>query len=250
MSKLSATPAETFNSWEARVQTSLRGCGSLEEAAQRCATMLYDQFRESLILARFYAVLPFGKLPLETRRFASEVATSRGAKESLEEETRVLTLLGTRGDVSSWNDRRTSRGHQAIPLVSAAFVEEIPMVSRMLKELGFPLEWVTDTSKAISTDTFGTIGGFFYVEDAETAVDQSGRKIISAQDFVTRYNVKTVFGTAGMYFRPRMLMTVIAFCRDTLDRSTMRQTFMPLGGVITNATSDIVRRGKFFAGAA
>lgn len=122
------------------------------------------------------------------------------------------------------------------------------MVSRMLKELGIPIEWLTGDASAVTTDMFGKLGGFFFVEDAVTAVDHQGRRIIPAQDFVTKHGIKTVFGTAGVYVRSRMFMTLIVFCRESLDRAAMRHSFMPLGNVITNATSEIVHRGALFAG--
>ena len=247
MAQLGATPTDAFQAWEVRLQASIRNCASLEEAAQRCAATVYDQFRESVVLARLYAVIPCGKLPLEARRFATSVAASRGVAEPLHDDTKVLALLGTHGELSAWNDRRASRGHLAIPLVSSAFVEEIPMVSRMLKELGFPIEWLTGASKSFTTDMFGRLGGFFFVEDAVTAIDHQGRKIIPAQDFVAKHGVKTVFGTAGMYVRSRMFVTLIVFSREPLERSAMKHRFMPLGNLFTNATSDLVHRGKLFA---
>ncbi len=247
MTKLGAIPVDAFQAWEASMQASVRTCGSLEEAAQRCVKLIYDQFRESVVLARLYGVLPFSQLPLEARRFAASVAASRGANESVHSDTRVLALLGTHGELSAWNERRASRGHLAIPLISSSFVEEIPMVSRMLKELGLPIDWITGATKAITTDMFGRLGGFFYVEDAATAVDQQARKIIPAQDFVSKHGIKTVFGTAGVYVRSRMFVTLIVFCRESLDRAAMKHSFMPLGNMFTNATSEIVHRGKLFA---
>lgn len=102
------------------------------------------------------------RLPQEVRRFAVSFAAARGVGEPLQDDTPGLALLGTRGDLPAWNERRASRGHLAIPLVSPSFVEEIPMVSRMLKDLGFPIDWVTGASKG-TTDLFGKLGGFFYV---------------------------------------------------------------------------------------
>lgn len=247
MTQLGATPDDAFQSWEVSLQASLRTCGSLEQAAQRCVTAICDQFRESVALARFYAVIPWGKLPLEARRFATGVAAARGLAEPLHDDTKVLALLGTHGELAAWNDRRASRGHLAIPLMSSSFVEEIPMVSRMLKELGFPIEWLTGASKSFTTDMFGRLGGFFFVEDAVTALDHQGRKIIPAQDFVAKHSIKTVFGTAGMYVRSRMFVTLIVFSREPLERSAMKHRFMPLGNLVTNATAELVHRGKLFA---
>lgn len=242
MTKLSAAAPEAFKLWEDHVRQSIRSAASLEAAAQRCSEMIYDEFRESVVLTRFYATIPFGRLPEESRSFAASLAASRGAREPLADKTLVLTLLGTRGDRREWNARRASRGHLAIPLLSAGFIDEIPMVSRLLKDLGVPIDWAI---KGVATDTFGRLGGFFYVEDATSAVDHKGRKIISAQDFVRTHEVKTVFGTAGTYVLSKWLVTIIVFCRERVDRDRAKD-FMPFANTVTSATSDLVRQGRLF----
>lgn len=243
MTTLSVAADDAFKLWENSVRQRIRSVGTLEQAAQRTCDMIYDEFRESVVLARFYATIPFGRLPEESRRFASSLAASRGERDPLTDKTMVLTLLGTRGEQREWNDRRASRGHLAIPLLSAAFIEEIPMVSRLLKDLGVPIDWAS--AAGVSTDTFGRLGGFFYVEDATTAVDHKGRKIISAQNFVTAHGVKTVFGTAGTYVLSKWLVTIIIFCRERVDRDRAKD-FMPFANTVTSATSELVRRGKLF----
>lgn len=242
MTKLSSVTYQTLEKWEGNVRQTLRLASTLEGAAQRCAEMIYTEFRESVVLARFYATIPFGKLPEESRRFAASLASSRGARERLDDTTMVLTLFGSRGDEPAWNDRRASRGHLAIPLLSAAFIDEIPMVSRLLKDLGVPIDWAI---KGVATDTFGRLGGFFYVEDATSAVDHKGRKIISAQDFVRTHEVKTVFGTAGTYVLSKWLVTIIVFCRERVDRDRAKD-FMPFANTVTSATSDLARQGRLF----
>jgi hypothetical protein len=246
MTKLSAVKPEAFAAWESDVRSSIRSAATLEGAAQRCTEMIYDEFRESVVLCRFYATIPYGRLPEESRRFATSLATSRRAREPLHEKTMVLTLLGSRGDKSEWNGRRASRGHLAIPLLSAAFIDEIPMVSRLLKDLGVPIDWAEAAASGVQTSTFGKLGGFFYVEDAAAAVDDKGRKIISAQDFVSAHRVKTVFGTAGTYVLSKWLITVIVFCRERLERDRAKD-LMPFANMITSATSDLTRTGKLFA---
>ncbi|HZF48021.1 MAG TPA: hypothetical protein VE093_05195 [Polyangiaceae bacterium] len=247
MTKLSEVTYQTFKTWEGNVRQSLRLASSLEGAAQRCSEMIYNEFRESVVLARFYATIPLGKLPEESRRFAASLASSRGAKERLDDTTMVLTLFGSRGDEPAWNDRRASRGHLAIPLLSAAFIDEIPMVSRLLRDLGVPMDWAGIVSEGIQTDTFGRLGGFFYVEDAAAAVDHRGRKIISAQDFVGAHGVKTVFGTAGTYVLSKWLVTIIVFCRERIERDKARE-FMPFANMVTSATADLARQTRLFEG--
>ena len=246
MTRLSTISMDAFRSWEAGVPAAVRACGCFEEAAQKCVGMVFEQFRESVVLARLYAIIPNSRLPAAARQFARSAASAWGKKDLLGEETKVLTLSGTRGELSTWNDRHTSRGHVAIPLISSAVEEHLPMVARMIKELGFPMDWVLGSSRSFSADTFGSLGGFFYVEDADTALDDAGRRIIPARDFVASHGVKTVFGTAGVYVRSRMIVTLIVFCRETLDRSALRQMFMPFGNVFTNATADLARKERLF----
>jgi hypothetical protein len=243
MTKLNAAAPEAFKMWEDNVRQSIRSAASLEAAAQRCSEMIYDEFRESVVLTRFYATIPFGRLPAESRSFAASLAAARGAREPLADKTMVLSLLGTRGDRREWNARRASRGHLAIPLLSAGFIDEIPMVSRLLKDLGVPIDWAS--AGGVPTDTFGRLGGFFYVEDAATAVDHKGRKIISAQDFVKTHDVKTVFGTAGTYVLSKWLVTIIVFCRERVERDRAKD-FMPFANTVTSATSELVRQGRLF----
>ncbi|MFO0575040.1 MAG: hypothetical protein U1A78_13715 [Polyangia bacterium] len=246
MTRLSAISMDSFRSWEATVPAAVRACGSFEEAAQRLVGMVFEQFRESVVLARLYAIIPYSRLPPQAREFALAAAASWHKRELLGEDTKVLTLSGTRGESPAWNSRHSSKGHAAIPLISAAVEEHLPMVARMIKELGFPMDWVLGSSRAFAADTFGSLGGFFYVEDAETALDDAGRRIIPARDFVASHGVRTVFGTAGVYVRSRMIVTLIVFCRETLDRTTLRQMFMPLGNVFTNATAAAVRNERLF----
>lgn len=228
------------------VKDRITGCGSLEEVAQKSARGIYDALRSSMVLVRFYAALPLQKLPTAERAFATELAVAKGFAPRLKEDTLVLTLMGTNGDKAEWSQRRSSRGHLAIPLVSADFIGGIPMVSRMLSDLGVSIEQLDPNNPGIETRTFGTLGGLFYVADAASAVDQKGRKIITAQDFVAAHGVKTVIGTAGRYILRRTFITLILFTREAIDLQRA-QGIMPLANVITSVTSDLVRLGRLFA---
>lgn len=246
MANLSVVSYDVVQGWQARVQESVRSSTSVEDVAQRAAGLLYEEFRESIVLSRLYATIPYGKLPEDRRRFAAERAAARGVAASLEERTMVLSLMGTRGDEPAWNDRRASRGHLAIPLISR-FVDEAPMVSRMLKDLGVPLVVPGgESATGVQTETFGKLGGLFYVKDAARAEDERGRAIISAQDFVSAYGVRTVFGVAGLYFLAKVFIVLVGFSREVVGRSRVKD-MMPLANMITSATSELAHRGRFFA---
>jgi hypothetical protein len=151
------------------------------------------------VLARVFLTVRFDALPVEVRTFVENLAKSASRAERLRGLAPVLSLVGTRGQEASWNARGDSRGHQGIPLISSSFVGAIPMISRLFRELGVPLHWIDSDDAQRIAAAVGRSAGLFFVPDAETAVDDHGRKIIAAQDFVATSGVKTVFGTGGAY---------------------------------------------------
>lgn len=169
----------------------------LEDAASKFTNAIYNEFSKSFVLSRLFVTIPFCDLPDDNKRFVEALADSKGIISQLRDSTPILSLLGTSGLENAWNSRTNSKGHVGIPLISASFVDSIPMMSRLLKELGINLEWLKYFDTDIVTKKMGKISGLFYVEDAAKNTDKLGRKIISAQDFVAKYNVKTVFGMGG-----------------------------------------------------
>jgi hypothetical protein len=216
------------------VRTQISGCSHLETAAQDLVAKLYDRFGESIVIARVFLTVPFHVLPDASRKFVEQLAGSAELKPA----TPVLTLIGTRGKEADWNDRRKSRGHVGIPLLSSAFVDGIPMISRLLSELGVPLEWADQHDPSVVIEKLGGAAGLFYVENAAEAVDRQGRKIIAAQDFVSQYGVQTVFGIGTVYDTGQMLVVVV-FCRDLVSREAAElfppliETFKDLSGSLT-----------------
>ncbi|MFQ5656232.1 MAG: hypothetical protein ACE5G5_01670 [Candidatus Methylomirabilales bacterium] len=237
-----ATISELWGKVESRVKQSK----SLEEAAQELATVLHTQFQESVVLARVYFTVPFGALPGPNKAFVQDLAESAGAATDLKATTPVLSLIGTHGQEADWNDRRRSKGHVGIPLTSSAFVDAIPMISRLLKELGVPLDWV-DTQDAEIVKKMDRAAGLFFVENAAEATDHQGRKIIPAQDFVSGYNVKTVFGVGGGYAGGQILV-MVAFCRDLIPRASAER-FVALRDAFKGNTSTLVETAKVFSAA-
>ena len=186
----SSTVAEFWARLEPRIQRS----NYLEEAAQALASALHTEFRESVLLARVFVTVPFGVLPATNKRFVKMLVGSTKARAELEATTPVLSLIGTHGQEDDWNERRKSKGHAGIPLISSSFVDAIPMISRLLKDLGVPVDWVDSHDSEMIVNTIGSAAGLFFVEKAATATDHQGRKIIAAQDFVSTHSVGSVFG--------------------------------------------------------
>jgi hypothetical protein len=242
----SATRASVFELCN-DVRARLEGSTSVEDGAQALTERIYDRFRESVVLARVFVTIPFHALPATNKAFVEGLAGS-AARESLKPGTPVLSLIGTSGDETVWGDRRNSRGHIGIPLISSTFVGGIPMISRLLYELGVPLDWVDSHNPSVITEKLGESTGLFFVDDAATAVDPQGRKIITAQDFVSEYGVKTVFGLGTVYDTGQILVAVV-FCRDRFPR-TKAETFLEAIETLKGRTAGLVSRGAVFQKAA
>ncbi|MFQ5803013.1 MAG: hypothetical protein ACE5JQ_08980 [Candidatus Methylomirabilales bacterium] len=242
--KIEQTTASTITELWAKVESRVKQSKCLEEAAQELATALHTQFQESVVLARVYFTVPFGTLPAPNKTFVQNLAESAGAASDLKATTPVLSLIGTYGKEADWNDRHNSKGHVGIPLTSSAFVDAIPMISRLLKELGVPLDWV-DTQDAEIIKKMDRAAGLFFVENAADAVDHQGRKIIPAQDFVSGYNVKTVFGVGGGYAGGQILV-IVAFCRDVIPRATAER-FVALRDAFKGNSSSLVETARIFS---
>ncbi|MEJ2082019.1 MAG: hypothetical protein P8Y94_07560 [Acidobacteriota bacterium] len=169
----------------------------LEDVAGIMVSEIYERFQASLVMTRAFLTVPFQSLPARQKEFARELARSVALESLLKPATPVLSLVGTRGCVEDWNHVRRSHRHLALPLLSESFVGAIPMMSRLLKELGLPLTWDQGPGEVLTGQTLGSEVGFFHIEDATVAEDELGRKIITAQEFVADYDVRSVFAVGG-----------------------------------------------------
>ena len=218
---------------------------TLEDAAQELVASLQEKFDESVVIARAFLTVPYGSLPPKNREFVQQLAESAGAAADLKPATPVLSLIGTYGQETDWRDRRKSKGHVGIPLISSSFVDAIPMISRLLKELGVPMTWVDSHDSEIIAKTMDPSGGLFFVDNAAEATDHQGRKIIAAQDFVSAYSVKSVFGTGGVY-PGGQIVVIVVFCRDAFTKAAAER-FLELNSWFRNETGSIVQDTKIFS---
>ncbi|MCP4543836.1 MAG: hypothetical protein GY832_42525 [Chloroflexi bacterium] len=246
MSKISSTTHITLGALRSKVANDVRGCATLEESAQKFTEIMYKEFEDSIVLVRLFATIPFGKLETLNQAFVTRLAASQGIKQLITDKMLVLSLLGTCGEEADWCDRRNSQGHVGIPLASEDFIERIPMMSRLLKELGLDLDWIDEQDTNIVARILGKMAGVFYVSDAKTAVDHKDRLIIAAQDFVDAYNVVTVFGLGGGYLTNATFITSIVFTREALTKQQVEQ-FLPLVNEFKTATMPLISSGKVFA---
>jgi hypothetical protein len=207
-----------------RITTAL----TLEAAARVLAADVYAALEGALVLARVFGVVRYDALPSSERAIACEVADRAG--EAIAPDTRVLTLLASRGHLPEWNERRRSRAHRAIPLASREFVESSPMVASLLRELQ------TEESDAVVRT--------FYVFDAKTSVDASGRHTIPDRDFVREHDVRTVFGVGGS-LGASTLFALILFARQHVTRA-VADRFVPLAGGFASLAAASVTGGRLF----
>lgn len=227
------------------VETRVEQAACAEEAAQAFASAVYGSFSDSVVLMRVFLTVPFARLPKSNQDFVRNLAQSAGGASDLKETTPVLSLLGSCGQEPDWNDRRKSKGHMGIPLISSSFVGEIPMISRLLRELGVPIDWIDSHDSGIIKKAVSDSSGLFFVDDATTAKDHEGRNIIAAQDFVSGYNVKSVFG-AGEAYENGQMMVFVLFCRDTCSRE-VAERYALLANSFKGHTSSQVEAGKIFS---
>jgi hypothetical protein len=165
------------------------------------------------VLARYYKAVPHAHLPEPVQGFAQKIAPE------ITPTTLCLALLGTAGEGESWNDRRRSQSHQAIPLVSREFIERAPMISQLFRQFGVEVDaLVAPTSSLV--DNAEREFNVFHIEDA------AGSPFVPSKTFVQLYGVKSVLGLGAMT-PGGGLFAVILFVRARIDRATA-QRFRPV----------------------
>jgi hypothetical protein len=166
---------------------------SMEAAAAACCKFLYEELTDArgeraCALVRCYKVHDFGLLPPDVQAFArAQLPPGETAGPQL----RCLTLMATVGDEPEWNDRRLSKGHQAIALPTEAVVERAPMIAQLFRAFGVELRAAISPAPTIVRELAGRSYGVFYVPEA------AGSQYIPAQDFVAKYKIRSVLGFGG-----------------------------------------------------
>ncbi len=214
---------------------------SVADSAQGFASAFAETF-STVALVRVFMVVPFAKLPARDQAFALALV---GNDPRVNPETLTLSLLGTRGVEAAFDARHLSRAHLAIPLVDRAFVASAPMIATLLAHLEVDLS-ALDQGKAIATRRMlGGENGRFYVPDALAAVDDTGRPIIPARDFVERHGVRTVFGMGGAYLDGTLAIAIV-FTREQLDALVVDR-YPSFIGTFKIATMRLQRENRIYA---
>jgi hypothetical protein len=218
-----------------------RTAKSVEGAAQGFVEDLVETF-PTLVLARLFLVVPFREIPAVEQATASQVAAGHPA---LTAKTRVLSLLGTAGAETAWRDRSRSAGHRAIPLLDRKFVQGAPMIAKLLADLEVDLSSLDEGGPIVTRAMLGGLNKAFFVPDAREMRDGKQRHVIAAQDFVTKYGVRSVFGMGGAYVNGALAIA-IAFASESLDEATVSR-FPSLIGNFKMATAPLCQAGRIYA---
>jgi hypothetical protein len=211
---------------------------SIEEAYQQLTQILYEEsFSQSdesdLVLSRVYHSFDYFLLPQSLQRKAKEVW-----KEKIKENSKILVLMGTYGKEIAWRDRTKSQGHQTI-LLSHETLDNIPMVSRLLQQVGFDLGVLLRATKAgVVFEGISGAFGVFYVSPA------LGSPYIPAQDFVAGYDIQSVIGT-GVMLPQGDISAYIGFSRVPIENKIAANLAPLMSCFWQKAYSLLEERGMF-----
>lgn len=226
---------------EASMARRLRAGATLQHAANAFVDALVARAPRTTVLARVLVTRPYRELPPAEQAFADGLARTHGVRNRLRPETPVLALLATRGREPAWNDPRLSRSHRAVPLTDGPFVRTMPMVGRMLEDLGFPVDGLGPSPERYGARLGDRAMGVFHVPDA-SAPEAAG--MMSSRDFVVSHGIRSVFGLGSVYLDGSVLV-VLVFSRDIADRETVVR-LAPLAAALKQRTYAAVAAGRIF----
>lgn len=218
-----------------QLSPSLRRCSdnasSAEAVAAKVVRVLRDGFLDpetgpQLELVRLYRTVRPQDLDEELLEFAS-------AEGPLDANTPVMTLLATAGSEESWNDRRMSAAHRALPLRSKQAKELSPMISRMFEQFGAEPILQGNVEQIASRANF----------DVFHVADPARSPFVPAKDFVERYGIESVIGF-GAFIPPADLFSVILFANVPVPAS-IAEMFPALALSVKLAMLDVVESPIF-----
>ncbi|PIQ95314.1 MAG: hypothetical protein COV67_15570 [Nitrospinae bacterium CG11_big_fil_rev_8_21_14_0_20_56_8] len=188
----------------------------LEEAAQSVIQYLFESLQDgetgerACALARFFITHDYRDLDEDLKNFARQFLTVDMDPSKM----KCLVLLATAGEKPEWNSRRNSLGHKAIPLPSEKVVEEFPMISSLVKQLGIDIRKIIEPDTGLILDRRDTDYGVFHVSEA------LGNPIIPAQEtFVQPHKIKSVIGFGGL-FPDGDMFAVVLFSKVSIADKT------------------------------
>lgn len=244
MPRIASYSVEDVSALRARVESELKVFSSFQQASQRFTDILYEELSPSAVLFRVFATVDYEKLPEKERDFVMELARSRAFLDELKSKTRVVTLLGSRGKRPSWNQRHRSERHLAIPLVTASFIKTIPMVSRLMGDMGTGLDWVQKQDQNMIVTSMGKMARVLYVEDALGTRTGDGFEVIPDRSFVEENGVRTVLALGGAYLNGT-IVAVVLFTNERVPPDRVEK-LLPVVHSFKIATMKAVMGGAIF----
>lgn len=191
-------------------------CATLREAASACLDRLFEEFSESLVLARCYTTIPFAFMPEREKESATQQASERNLSEKLGKDSTVAVLAAARGRRTEWSDPTSPFHHLAVPLLTPECLEPIPLVGRVLGATVTDLSWLKRQETLMMTDTTGGMSHLILVEDARTARGSDGASAVPDQAFVAENSVRSVISMGGRYLNGSSLVLVL-YTTETLS---------------------------------
>jgi len=216
----------------------------LEELAHGITNTVHNELKEFNVLSRIFVNLPYKSLPKTNKSAVDALTDSLNVSSKIGRNTPILSLVGSSGKQGQWNDRKNSQGHVGIPLISTEFIDGIPMMARLLGDLGIDIEGINEEKAGITSNVIEESQGLFYVDDAHTRTDKKGRKIIAAQDFVNAYNIQTVFGLGGQ-IRSNAYFTLIIFNNQHIPETETKLSLL-FTSTIAEAFEPFIKKGRIF----
>ena len=212
---------------------------TLSEAAGRVVRYFYESFtaddgKPACALVRLFKTHPYHALDRELKEVADRTLPAHTNVTDL----RCLVLLGTAGDEPQWNSTRESAGHRVIPLVSVRMVEEAPMISQLIRQLGIEVTTVLRPDPGLLLDANEKAYNVFHVPRA------AGSPFIVAQEeFVTAYRIESVVGFGGMMATGDLFATIL-FSKVPISE-TVADLFKVIGLNLRVALLPLARKPLF-----
>ena len=173
---------------------------SRAQVAERIVKLFHERFREAndqgaFSLVRCFETCGFEELDEQLQTIA------RGSCDGAPG-TRILRLIATAGDQAEWNDPRKSANHRAIPLPSVEALEQLPMISQVIRQLGVEVNRVLTPDASILLNTVST--NVFHVPEAV-----GSPSIPVQQGFVIPFAIKSVVGFGDLLPDGRLFVVIL-----------------------------------------
>ena len=212
---------------------------TLEIAAERAVDFLWRELVDeagnpACALIRFFKTHRYHDLPADLQAIARASEPDADKLPDL----RCLILLASRGERPEWNNRHTSRGHQAIPLPRVEIVERAPMIAQLIRQLGVEIADVVAPDSSLLLDHKDSPQNVFYVPHAAGSAH-----IVAQAEFVIPYKIESVLGFGGI-FSSGDLFSVILFSKVPISADVADQ-FKVIGLNLKVAVLPFVRKSLF-----